>query len=126
MNRRSFFKAVTGFVAGMVASTKKSKDLCGGQNGTLCPRCKYNGESSTGTVLNSKNLLLLNRMERLRIESAEGYKRYYVHYDFGTKVQTLIEDGKITETRKFKEDPFVLFNPDPKVNCVIFERYKLV
>jgi hypothetical protein len=50
MNRRNFFKAVTGFVAGVFASTAKSKekpkDLCGGQNGTLCPRCKFNDERS--------------------------------------------------------------------------------
>lgn len=50
MNRRNFFKAVTGFVAGVVATSAKAKDKkdkkdkleCGGQNGTLCPRCKFN------------------------------------------------------------------------------------
>ena len=62
MNRRSFFKVVTGFVVGIVTvgSAKEKpklrdfdahlvlgddfdeKDLCGGQSGTLCPRCKFN------------------------------------------------------------------------------------
>ena len=44
MNRRSFFKVVTGFVAGMVAvaipkAKSKEKLLCYGQNGTLCQGC---------------------------------------------------------------------------------------
>ncbi|MCK5016952.1 MAG: hypothetical protein KAS32_07750 [Candidatus Peribacteraceae bacterium] len=83
MNRRSFFKVVTGFVAGIFATSvegkkfntkdfggwhpkdgwqarKVSQDIygdpdilrkrsgtkyigeCSGQNGTLCPRCKFN------------------------------------------------------------------------------------
>ena len=47
MNRRNFFKVVTGFVAGAVATVmpkakSKEKLICGGQNGTLCPRCKFN------------------------------------------------------------------------------------
>lgn len=47
MNRRNFFKVVTGFVAGIFATSAKSKPqpkalTCGGKNGTLCPRCKFN------------------------------------------------------------------------------------
>ena len=79
MNRRSFFKIVTGFLAGIFLPKAKAKDwdvevapydgrgnsdnveivfddglgnaskakaedklMCGGQNGTLCPRCRYN------------------------------------------------------------------------------------
>ena len=47
MNRRSFFKVVTGFVAGVVGASAKSNPqpktlTCGGKNGTLCPRCKFN------------------------------------------------------------------------------------
>lgn len=56
MNRRNFFKTVTGFIAGVCVSSTKTKAKnnlgfqcewngrlkCGGQNGTLCPRCKYN------------------------------------------------------------------------------------
>lgn len=44
MNRRNFFKVVTGFVAGVLIPKAKAKDklMCGGQNGTLCPRCKFN------------------------------------------------------------------------------------
>ena len=47
MNRRSFFKLVTGFVAGVFGVSAKPKSqpktlTCGGKGGTLCPRCKFN------------------------------------------------------------------------------------
>ena len=46
MNRRSFFKVVTGFIAGIFATSGKKRSgtklICGGKNGTLCPRCKFN------------------------------------------------------------------------------------
>ena len=49
MNRRNFFKVVTGFVAGIFATnTVKAKPkalTCRGKSGTLCPRCKFNCKS---------------------------------------------------------------------------------
>ncbi len=84
----------------------------------------------------------LYKIECLRIEAAEkadnppvvinpnggggNYKKYYVRYDFETKVQTVIEDGEIVSTRKFKEEPFVMFNHDPTISYAIFEKYKQV
>ena len=49
MNRRNFFKTVTSFVAGVFAGSVKAKDRlkCGGQNGTLCPRCKFNKDRTS-------------------------------------------------------------------------------
>ena len=70
MNRRSFFKAVTGFVVGVFAAKKSKADVtifpteeqarkvsldiygdpdklyCRGKNGTLCPRCSFNCKST--------------------------------------------------------------------------------
>lgn len=87
MNRRNFFKSVTGFIAGIYA--------------VFVPKTHSSSDLAFGKV-------------------------YHVHYDLETKVQTTIEDGEVTETRKFKEDPFVLLNPDPTVSCVVFEKYKMV
>lgn len=65
MNRRSFMKAVSGALAGVIALPSKVKDnqlapkakgalKCGGQNGSLCPRCKFNCKGcSTGIDSNS-------------------------------------------------------------------------
>lgn len=56
MNRRNFFKTATGFIAGVFAGTKSSeKDLCGGQNGTLCPRCKFNNKEPEPSLLETYN-----------------------------------------------------------------------
>ena len=73
MNRRNFFKVVTGFVAGIFATSVEGKKrsgtryvspssnyihiccvadlndeklVCYGKNGTLCPRCKFNCKST--------------------------------------------------------------------------------
>lgn len=57
MNRRNFFKAVTGFVAGIFTGSAKSEPkalTCGGKNSTLFPRCKFNGETSTSIDPNSE------------------------------------------------------------------------
>ena len=59
MNRRNFFKTVTGFVAGVfVAPKAKAKDklMCGGQNGTLCPRCKFNMDKILAVPKAKENL----------------------------------------------------------------------
>lgn len=78
MKRRDFFKVISGFVAGIFATSaiakekpkltvamlqKAKKELgaknnqcewngrlkCGGQNGTLCSRCKYNRKEPVET-----------------------------------------------------------------------------
>lgn len=81
MNRRNFFKTVTGFIAGVFAAPKsKAEDklMCGGQNGTLCPRCKFNvvGSKRSGTRLATKEEIILfqknaHPMYRLEFNSGE-------------------------------------------------------
>ena len=126
MNRRNFLKrcSILPFVGSLFAvgdsgasesksgCSWKGKLKCGGQNGPLCPRCIY-GVKRSGTKLATK-------------KDFQNYKRYYVHYDFETKVQTVIEDEEIVSAQKFKEDPYVMFNPDPTISYVIFEKYKQV
>lgn len=58
MNRRNFFKGVTGFIAGVLVAPKaKAKDklMCGGQNGTLCPRCKFNKYPTLDEICKNPN-----------------------------------------------------------------------
>ena len=53
MNRRNFFKVVTGFVAGIFVGSAKSEPkalICSGKNGTLCPRCKFNYPEPSTTI----------------------------------------------------------------------------
>ena len=75
MNRRNFFKVVTGFVAGIFASSVEGKK---------CSGTRYCGEASTGIDPNSEwakqkpltlDMLIkakeeLDQMERFRIEAA--------------------------------------------------------
>ena len=114
MNRRSFFKAVTGFVVGIFATSAKSKEdfpipadplkdkfvlnhmhveewakqkylTCGGKNGTLCPRCKFND-------CRWPNYCKLNR---LRIEAAEkAANPPYVLFDDSKTIQEAIDLAK--------------------------------
>ena len=53
MNRRGFFKTVSMTLVGILFVLKTKRVLkcnwwgvieCGGQNGTLCPQCKYSNE----------------------------------------------------------------------------------
>ena len=120
LNRRSFFKKVSGALAGVLILPKKAKpQLTVVMLRDIADKLP---KQKTGKIfwmpVKDKNA------DRKWVRNPD-YKRYYVHYDFETKVQTVMEDGEITETRKFKEDPFVLLNPNPTVSCVIFERYKL-
>ncbi len=94
MNRRNFFKVVTGFTAGVYAAfIPNSKSIgasnglahlegekvdilkCGGQNGTLCPRCKSND-------CHWPNYCKLNQ---LRIESAQKKDGGAIYFTKGTQ-----------------------------------------
>ena len=74
MNRRNFFKTVTGFIAGIFASTAKSKDLCGGQNGVLYPRCKFNADKIPDKSEVSTDELN-DMMAKQRVRAAERMAR---------------------------------------------------
>lgn len=73
MDRRSFFKKVGMALAGVFALPSKVKGnkpslKCGGQNGTLCPRCKYN-EAPLTWPLGCKSFR--EELEKIRIMQAQ-------------------------------------------------------
>ena len=105
MNRRNFFKVVTGFVVGIFAAKKSKADVtifpteeqamkvsrdiygdpdklyCRGKNGTLCPRCKFNyPELSTAFKKRSGTRLATKEeiMEFLEITYTGNYPAYIV------------------------------------------------
>ena len=68
MNRRNFFKAVTGFIAGAFIPIKKSESSSDG-GGSSSPSISPQKYPTLDEICRQKNYL--DRMERLRIEAAE-------------------------------------------------------
>ena len=93
MNRRNFFKVITGFVAGVFAAKKSKADVtifpteeqarkvsqdiygdpdklyCRGKNGTLCPKCKFNYPS-----VSEANVAAPKRLDDLADPTKEYFK----------------------------------------------------
>ncbi len=120
MNRRNFLKTIGKICAVLpfVGSSSAVAKTGASEGQPKAPMCatevaeRYGASPIAGTLP--------------EIEKLNNFKKYYVHYDFETKVQTVIEDEEIVSTRKFKEDPFVMFNPDPKISYVIFKKYRMI
>ncbi len=48
------------------------------------------------------------------VEQRREWKNYYAHYDFKTKIQTVIENGVVIRSCRFEEYPYLFFGETQK------------